>query len=220
MADLNGHSGGEKVKVDRRVQRTRKLLHESLLGLILERGYDAVTIQDITDRANLGRATFYLHYKDKEDLLLSMLESLADDLIERVGEITDDSVAQAQPVAVAFEHARENADLYRALFRAQGAFGVVERIQQFYAAAIANTLATRYAAMGKETVPGELWSRCVAGAFWGQLRWWLENDMPCSVDYMTHVFRQMNFPGIFRVLGLGVDDVEAEGLLEAPAGPF
>ena len=55
---------------DRRIQRTRDLLRRALMQLINEKGYDAVTIQDIADRANLGRTTFYLHYESKEALLL------------------------------------------------------------------------------------------------------------------------------------------------------
>ncbi|MEZ4667133.1 MAG: helix-turn-helix domain-containing protein [Anaerolineae bacterium] len=55
---------------DRRRARTRKLMRDSLIALILEKGYDAVTVQDITDRENLGRATFYLHYKNGKERLL------------------------------------------------------------------------------------------------------------------------------------------------------
>lgn len=57
-------------KEDRRVQRTKDLLRRSFIQLIREKGYDAVTIQDITGKANLGRTTFYLHYQSKDDLLL------------------------------------------------------------------------------------------------------------------------------------------------------
>ena len=49
-------------RVDRRVQRTRHLLNEALMSLIMEKGYEAITVQDIIDRANLGRSTFYAHY--------------------------------------------------------------------------------------------------------------------------------------------------------------
>lgn len=57
-------------KLDRRVQRTRDLLRNALMQLIQEKGYDTVTIEEITERANLGRTTFYLHYQSKDDLLL------------------------------------------------------------------------------------------------------------------------------------------------------
>ena len=57
-------------KTDRRVERTRELLQKALIDLIPERGYDAITIQDIVDRANVGRTTFYLHYNSKDELFM------------------------------------------------------------------------------------------------------------------------------------------------------
>src|SRR5258708_14782425 len=62
-------------KTDKRVERTRKLLQTALIDLIGERGYDAITIQDIVDRANVGRTTFYLHYNSKEHLFMSCREA-------------------------------------------------------------------------------------------------------------------------------------------------
>ena len=70
--------------LDRRGRRTRRQLKEALFALILEKGYDAVTIEDITGRADLGRTTFYLHYRDKEELLLEAIDSIANDLIARL----------------------------------------------------------------------------------------------------------------------------------------
>jgi AcrR family transcriptional regulator len=54
---------------DRRVRRTQDLLRRALLSLIQEKGYDRITVQDILDRADIGRSTFYAHYRDKDDLL-------------------------------------------------------------------------------------------------------------------------------------------------------
>ena len=61
---------------DRRVQRTRELLQKALIELIRERGHDAITIQDIADRANIGRTTFYLHYSSKDELFMSCHEAI------------------------------------------------------------------------------------------------------------------------------------------------
>jgi AcrR family transcriptional regulator len=63
-------------KTDRRVERTRELLQKALIELIAERGYDAITIQDIVDRANIGRTTFYLHYNSKDELFMSCHEDI------------------------------------------------------------------------------------------------------------------------------------------------
>ncbi|HEX5941381.1 MAG TPA: helix-turn-helix domain-containing protein, partial [Anaerolineales bacterium] len=62
-------------KTNRRVERTRELLQKALIELIAERGYDAITIQDIVDRANIGRTTFYLHYNSKDELFMSCHEA-------------------------------------------------------------------------------------------------------------------------------------------------
>mgnify|MGYP000908141578 FL=1 len=66
-------------KDDRRIQKTRKQLRDSMLELILDRGYDDISIQDVTDRANLGRATFYLHYREKDELYADVIQNMAQD---------------------------------------------------------------------------------------------------------------------------------------------
>jgi AcrR family transcriptional regulator len=98
-------------KPDRRVLRTRRQLQDALMALVLEKGYDAVTIEDITERADLGRTTFYLHYKDKDELLMQSLEAVYDDLVDQIQQRTiDEWVAQGQgPWTLAFQHAAENA---------------------------------------------------------------------------------------------------------------
>src|SRR5438132_11824277 len=72
-----------KRATDRRVQRTRQLLQDALISMMVEKGYEATTVQDIIDRANVGRATFYAHFADKETLLASRLEDLRALLMER-----------------------------------------------------------------------------------------------------------------------------------------
>ena len=76
----------EQAKHDRRSQRTRQLLSDALVALILEKRYDAITVQDILDRANVGHSTFYTHFYDKDDLLLSDLDAL----LARLHQVIDD----------------------------------------------------------------------------------------------------------------------------------
>src|SRR5262245_23066722 len=67
--------------LDRRIQRTRDLLHQALISLMIEKGYEVITVQDIIDRANVGRSTFYAHYVGKQDLLVSGLKGLSKHLL-------------------------------------------------------------------------------------------------------------------------------------------
>src|SRR5438045_9204104 len=69
--------------IDRRIQRTQALLKTALMSLIQEKGFEALSVQDIIDRANVGRATFYAHFDSKDDLLASGIEGLRTSLKER-----------------------------------------------------------------------------------------------------------------------------------------
>lgn len=112
----------QTTRPDRRVQRTRLLLRQAMLSLILEQGYDAVNVQDITDRADVGRATFYLHYKDKEDLLLEVMAGIVEAFEQRIQQIPLEAweMAEGAPVAQVFLYAGEHAALYRAIMNGQG----------------------------------------------------------------------------------------------------
>ena len=61
---------------DRRVQRTRRLLHKALMSRVLEKKYESITVQEILDRADVGRSTFYTHFQDKDELLVSGFENV------------------------------------------------------------------------------------------------------------------------------------------------
>src|SRR5690348_4163921 len=85
----------------RQVQRTKQLLEEACIALILEKGYEAVTVQDILDRANVGRSTFYVHYRDKEDLLMSRFQALQQAFEEHARILLEhDSIEKVDPQAI------------------------------------------------------------------------------------------------------------------------
>src|SRR4051794_19225734 len=97
--------------VDRRVRKTKTQLRDALVALVLERGWDAVSVKDVCERADVGRSTFYVHFVDKEDLLLSGFDDLHK-------ELRDHHATRETPFGFAeplIAHARENLKLYRAL---------------------------------------------------------------------------------------------------------
>ena len=108
------------VKIDRRARRTRTLLRGALVELILERGYDRVTVQDILDRADVGRSTFYNHYPSKDDLLLSHLHELDDAVRARIATSTPtaderQSTSLMAPLRPLFDHADAHRPLCMAM---------------------------------------------------------------------------------------------------------
>src|SRR5689334_9364131 len=124
-----------EIKMDRRKVRTRQMLRDALIALILEKGYDATTVEDITNRANLGRATFYLHYRDKDELLLHTLETTFDELVKNLKPISLDDAGPAQAL-IAFQHAAENRDLYRVMLSGQGSGSIQRRVREYIATLI------------------------------------------------------------------------------------
>ncbi|MGC4069421.1 MAG: TetR/AcrR family transcriptional regulator [Polyangiaceae bacterium] len=93
------------------MRRTRRLLREALVELTLERGWDSVSVLDVCAKADIGRSTFYVHFADKEDLLLSGFDDLHAGLDAHCA-------VRAQPFAFAeplLAHAAENHDLFRAV---------------------------------------------------------------------------------------------------------
>ena len=105
--------------IDRRIQRTQELLKTALMSLIQEKGFEALSVQDIIDRANVGRATFYAHFDNKEDLLRSGIEGLRQSLRECQRKALSQTPRTEERVFAfsreMFTHANEHRDVFRAM---------------------------------------------------------------------------------------------------------
>jgi AcrR family transcriptional regulator len=190
------------MKIDRRKQRTRALLRDALIALILEKGYDAVTVQDITDRANLGRATFYLHYKGgKDELLLSMMEGIQADVMQQAGPITSNGFLENgnPPSLHAFKHAEENADFYKAMLGGGGLAGLITRFRKSSVEQIQAQMNPVLAAH-EDRLTVDIISNFVVGALNTLVIWWLENDRPCPAEEVARIYHQLITVGIQGVL--------------------
>jgi len=199
---VSGEESSVDKKPDRRVQRTRQLLRDALIALMLEKGYDAVTIQDITDRANLGRATFYLHYKDKDELLLSLMDEMQQEVMARSTPFSAEDnflTAGKPPSLYAFQHAEANADFYRAMLGEGGLSGVLARYRQSVAAGLQAQLEPLFPPE-VSPVPVEILAHYVVGALNALLVWWLENDRPYPAEYMAQVFHQLAVGGLTGII--------------------
>jgi AcrR family transcriptional regulator len=190
-------------KVDRRKQRTEKLLRSAFIDLILEKGYDAVTVQDITERANLGRATFYLHYPDgKEQFFLHILREMFDDLKAR--SMPPSGVLQAadlQTRLIPFQHALEYRDLYRAtLLSQQGMGAVMNGVREYLVASLQERL-EQIVPEQALSFPLEVLANYLAGAMISLMSWWLKQDVPYTAEQMAEMFYKLSLPTILTLVG-------------------
>lgn len=190
---------------DRRINRTRRLLREALTALILEKGYDAVTIEDITRRADLGRTTFYLHYRDKEHLFLESIEQSANELARQISQIPVEILFNERgegaglPIALVFEHAAQNADLYRAVLRSEGSIKATSRLRELtaqYALEFTRLWWQRDGLNADLPMPLEVIAQFFAASLLGTLVWWLEAGMPYPPREMSAFFRRLVLEGL------------------------
>ncbi len=182
---------------DRRVARTRALLRDALMRLIVEKGYDTISVQDITDAADVARTTFYLHYHDKEDLLLSSMEEIYDELAERMGAVTPHGLlADGTPAEiVAFQHVAEHAEFYRVMFSKHGVAAFINRVRSYLADVVLEFIQQMPPGTYQPRLPLEVVAYREAGALVGLISWWLENNMPYSPEEMSQMFYEAGSKG-------------------------
>ncbi|MFF0462813.1 TetR/AcrR family transcriptional regulator [Streptomyces mexicanus] len=166
---------------DRRTRRSRRALGTALVELVLERGFTALTVEDITERADVARATFYAHFRDKEDLFARVTDDLLAELSERLAPaVADNAVGfTGKPVLEMLRHAREQRDLYRIVLRGEGDGKPLRMFEDACARATAEEFRARAERNRVQPrIDPELLARVWVGEQVAVLRWWVEQDTP------------------------------------------
>jgi len=181
--------------MDRRAARTRRALHEALMALILRKGYEAVSVQDVVDEADVGRSTFYAHYSGKEQLLRGGFERLRALLTEaqREAAAKSDGGAPLGFSLAMFEHAAEYRDIYLALVGGRGGVVALNEIRRVLSEVVRRELS---GIPGDDAVPRDLRVQFIVATFLAVLTWWLERKPelgPAKVDAM---FRGLLLDGV------------------------
>ncbi len=182
---------------ERRRLQTRKLLMQTTMQLVLEKGYDALSIQDITDRADLGRGTFYIHFKDKEEVVWTAFRELFQELEREAHQQLNRRTPQVEYYGLLniFRHADKNRDLYRVMFGGRGSALLTARAQDFLAQAFWQDIRT--APEPPEinfNLPGEFEAQMLAGMISRLLFWWLETRK----DYSPEQMAGMTYKALYR----------------------
>jgi len=192
-------------KIDRRILRTRRSLRQAFYALILEKGYDGVTVGEVTDRADLGRTTFYLHYRDKEDLLMESVRDLVNGLIAQLAQVPPeqweqpDSSQSAQDIPLtaityAFQHVAQNAVLYRIILRGEGTFSAAQRVRNIIIKSITEFMegvTARQSLVFNPELPLDVFLNGLAGAWIGLVSWWLEQERSYTPEQMAVMYDKM-----------------------------
>lgn len=183
-------------QTDRRVRRTRDLLHRSLIALILEKGYTRVTVQNIIDRADVGRTTFYTHFQSKDDLLMdSGLDHLRAILAGNTRDATAASASpELHPALTVFRLADSNRELYRALIGKRGSDLVIRTARTMLTEVFTDHLRPLLATGDQRQL--DLTVAFLVNGLIGMLTWWLDNQIPLSAEEMHFRFEQLATSGI------------------------
>jgi len=181
-------------KADARVKRTRQQLGNALLNLIVEKPIGQVTVQDVLDRSGVGRSTFYLHYRDKDDLLISQLEMFLE-IMSTVLSVNKERSRRVAPVAELFAHIGNQNKLYRVLCDSGHIRDFFDLAQGYFARGIERRLAE--SGRLRQVAPRELAARAAAlsGSLLSLLRWWLERGEKESPEEMDIMFHQLVWTG-------------------------
>lgn len=187
-------TGSRAENEDRRIGRTRRLLGEALIELALEKGFDAVTIQEVTARADVGYRTFFRHYSDTQSLLLDTLEVRQQEWRQILPFPDGDQQSFFDPAATPeenglhlFQYVQQNHDLMLVVLGPQGCrtaralvFGVGQaKAQQLLAE------------LNHSTMESPIIANHVTAATLALIEWWLVNEMPHPPAQMGAIFADL-----------------------------
>jgi AcrR family transcriptional regulator len=192
-----------KERVDRRVRRTKEMLRNALTSLILEKGYDHVTVQDICDRADVGRSTFYAHFRDKEELLLSRFDGLRDEFRAAFAGHEQRTTARDPDRPWAALAVIEHVADYRALSSMLGSRGSAvasARLRQILAELLDDHLHVQLDPAASTTIPIEVTVEYAVRSLLGLIDWWLDHDRPYPPEQLEEMYRRLTEPGIRAAL--------------------
>ena len=192
---MSGKASKPAKKMDRRVRRTRDALGDALVALIQEKSFDSITVQEVLDRAGVSRSTFYMHFRDKNDLFLSdvdeFLQAMSMVLIHR-----KEASERIAPVRELFAHVAEMRHLHASLSASGKLQDFLDLAQGHFARAIEQRLATLPRASGIAPEQRGAVANALAGSMLALMSWWLRRRTPGSAQQMDELFHRMVWSGV------------------------
>lgn len=175
---------------DRRVQRTRRALRDALISLLEEHSWDDINIQNLCERADVGRSTFYIHFRNKEELLVSGFDDLRAMLHAQAAarKMTTDSLLFVRGL---IEHVYEQRALFRAIIGRRSGHVVQKRFRE-----MVNLLIEEEVFLPAAGWQRDAGVRYMAGALVELLAWWVDAGNARTADDIERLFYQLTLPAI------------------------
>jgi AcrR family transcriptional regulator len=186
---------------DRRVRRTQKALEDALVSLILEKGYEAVTVQDISERANVGRSTFYAYYDYKDELLLSQLDKLdgafSDAVVHSLFKDGDSHGALAL-----FQNVQANRQVVKAMLGRQSGALIADHLYGRLRPRVEAHMLSQLTGAQAASIPVDLIAHHVVCSLLTMIGAWLDSKSPLPPEQMDDLFRVTVMTGVKMALRL------------------
>lgn len=183
--------------IDSRVRQTRAALLSALPALMMERGYERITIQHLMERAHVGRATFYAHFDSKDDLLAASVAHLRDWLVDTCQRMPDQRLGFTLPL---FQHLAAHGAMYEKSITRVSEVSVERHMRQMLQTLVRDDLA-RLRGPASPAGALDLAVHYVVGALWSTIAWWMASSMPLAPVDINALFQRLAFPGLEITLG-------------------
>ena len=182
-------------KVDRRVARTRRLLAAALVELVSEKPYEDISIRDITERADIGYATFFRHYDGKDNLMLEVF----DDIVQELESLLDRRGGEffEQEGQLIFQHVADHAALYRGILNS---LQFTRKLRQQLSEFVLNHMKAHVTDSTALTMPIEVGAHHMVSSILGLIDWWLSNHDTISVEDMAKIYDRLVIDGTWNAL--------------------
>ncbi len=167
--------------MDRRIQKTRQLIINTFIELLIEKGFEKITINDIAQRANINRGTVYLHYADKFDLFDKCIETYVEQLLQHCANSGDTNLDVSALQSV-FEYLEKNFTIYKLLLSNEGVGFFRSRFYAIIAQIVTEVVGVK---SENQAFANDATTHFLTSGFIGVLEWWINNSMPCNVQEIT-----------------------------------
>jgi AcrR family transcriptional regulator len=178
-------------RVDPRVRRTRRMLRDALVSLILEKDFASITIKDLTERAEVAYITFFRHFESLDQLLMEVLEEGLAELVAHIESLAMQSETPALETEgrLIFEYIEQKADFFRILFKSQSVTRVRKKVVRNVAAIFQKSCLP--VARSGNPVATAILSNHIATSLLALIEWWLDNKMTPPPSQMGKVYKSL-----------------------------